>query len=334
MASKFQFKFSPESLPKLTSRGDNYPEWRSAWQIAFRYAELWPIVSGKIKRPDTEGDTQNEWDANDNKALVMLISAVHSDLTMSVTSCDTATEAWAHLAGRFDRDTGNMSIALFRSLTNLRYNDGDDLRLHLDEFHQRWTRMANRCAASSQTVAKAMTKMFESDEVKGSFFLSTLPDTMDTIIDNLSTRNLTAFKDIKPKILDIADRHSLDSTDSTAYAARQAAARSNRGPRSTTTPQECTWCRKHNLTFIGHVYTNCKELKRHQELQDKEKDKSRSKGKNEIQPQRRTRDGNGKQHKGNLADIGAYLDDSDDHNVTGVYAFSTATPTTVNITDA
>jgi hypothetical protein len=40
MASKFQFKFSPESLPKLTSRGDNYPEWRSAWQVAFRYAEL------------------------------------------------------------------------------------------------------------------------------------------------------------------------------------------------------------------------------------------------------------------------------------------------------
>jgi hypothetical protein len=57
MASKFQFKFSPESLPKLTSRGDNYPEWRSAWQIAFRYAELWPIVSGTTKRPD----------ANDNK---------------------------------------------------------------------------------------------------------------------------------------------------------------------------------------------------------------------------------------------------------------------------
>jgi hypothetical protein len=65
----------------------------------------------------------------------MLISSVYSDLTMSVTSCDTAIEAWTHLAGRFDRDTGNMSIALLRSLTNLRYNDVDDLRLRLDEFH-------------------------------------------------------------------------------------------------------------------------------------------------------------------------------------------------------
>jgi hypothetical protein len=110
------------------------------------------------------------------------------------------------------------------------------------------------------------------------------------------------------------------------------AARSNQGPWSTTTLQECTWCRKHNLTFIGHVYTNCNELKRHKELQDKDKDKSRSKDKNKTQPQHRTRDGNSKQHKGNSADMGAYSDDSDD-DVTGVHAFSAAAPTAVDLTD-
>jgi hypothetical protein len=47
--------------------------------------------------------------------------------------------------------------------------------------------------------------MFKLDKVKGSFFLSTLPNTINTIINNLSTRNLTAFKDIKPKILNIAN---------------------------------------------------------------------------------------------------------------------------------
>ncbi|KAF2818696.1 hypothetical protein CC86DRAFT_243490, partial [Ophiobolus disseminans] len=103
--------------------------------IAFCYAELWPLVGSKTKQPTMEGNAQDTWDANDNKALVMLISAVHSDLTMSVTSCNMSPEAWAHLTGRFDRDTGNMSIALFRSLTNLRYKDGNNLRLHLDEFH-------------------------------------------------------------------------------------------------------------------------------------------------------------------------------------------------------
>ncbi|KAF2241446.1 hypothetical protein BU26DRAFT_388663, partial [Trematosphaeria pertusa] len=52
-----------------------------------------------------------------------------------VASCDTLLRAWEHLANRFDRDTGNTSILLFQSLTNLRYRDGGDLKLHLDKFY-------------------------------------------------------------------------------------------------------------------------------------------------------------------------------------------------------
>ncbi|KAH3957096.1 hypothetical protein HBH51_231200 [Parastagonospora nodorum] len=287
MSSSFSFKLDPNSLPKLSARGDNYTEWRSAWTVALRYAGLWPIVSGKKTKPaatvgpgaEAREELIDKWDADDNKAMVMLLSSVHNDLTMSIASCDTSPEAWKHLSSRFDRDTGNASITLFRSLTNLRYADGDDLRLHLDEFHQRWTRMAKRCAGSSQSVAKAMKAMFESDEVKGSFFLATLPDTMDHVIDNLSSRDVTKFVDIEPKILDISDKHSLDADSSTAYAAKQTAARGARqnqggarGPRpptTTTIASECSWCRKHNLTFIGHVYTNCNELKKHKEQQQR-----------------------------------------------------------------
>lgn len=265
----FNFRLDPSSLPKLGSRGENYPEWRSAWTIAFRYAGIWPILSGKKPRPISNLDA-DEWDEGDNKALVMLLSSVHNDLTMSVASCDTSPEAWKHLANRFDRDTGNASILLFRSLTNLRYRDGDDLRIHLDEFHQRWTRMSKRCATSTQPVAVAMRAMFDSDQVKGSFFLATLPETMDNVIDNLSTRNVTAFQDIEPKILDISEKHSLDVVDSSAaYAARQTASRK---PASTKPPNgvlECTWCRKHDLPFVGHLYPTCYALKKHKESQAK-----------------------------------------------------------------
>ncbi|KAH4082848.1 hypothetical protein HBI81_246010 [Parastagonospora nodorum] len=63
---------------------------------------------------------------------------------------------------------------------------------------------------------------------------------------------VTAFKDIEPRILNVADRHSLDLTDSTAYATRQTVAR-NRGSRSTRpgsaaagTPERA-WYMKHEL---------------------------------------------------------------------------------------
>ncbi|KAF2676308.1 hypothetical protein K458DRAFT_257157, partial [Lentithecium fluviatile CBS 122367] len=103
--------------------------------IAFRYAGLWPIVSKKKDRPAAAGDDQDQWDSDDNKAMVMLLSSVYNDLSLSVANCDTSPAAWEHLAGRFDRDTGNTLIMLFRSLTNLRYRDGDNLSRHLNDFH-------------------------------------------------------------------------------------------------------------------------------------------------------------------------------------------------------
>ena len=172
MASKLQFKLDPASLPKLTSRGDRYNEWRSAWTMAFRYAGLWPIVSKKKARPvepplpvpDAATEAINAWDEEDSKAMTMLLSAVHNDLAFSITSCDTSAKAWEHLGSRFGRETDNTSTLLFRSLTNFRYRDSEDLQPHLNGSYQRWARKAKRCISSNQNVAVAMTPIFESDE--------------------------------------------------------------------------------------------------------------------------------------------------------------------------
>lgn len=41
-----------------------------------------------------------------------------NNLAMSVGSCDSASETWYQLKDRFDRDTGNTSMTLFRSQTS------------------------------------------------------------------------------------------------------------------------------------------------------------------------------------------------------------------------
>jgi hypothetical protein len=107
------------------------------------------------------------------------------------------------------RDTGNSSIHLFRALTFIRYHDGDDLMSHLDSFHMMWTRMAKETMTSNHTVAEAMKPILNLDEVKGLFFLTTLPGTMDNIIDNLSTQNLTSISAIRLILQDIAEKHPI-----------------------------------------------------------------------------------------------------------------------------
>ena len=64
-----------------------------------------------------------------------------------------------------------------------------------------------------------MRLVFTLDKVKGLFFLTTLPNTIDTIINNLSTYNLTSFSNIKPKILNILEKYSLNTINSSAYTA-------------------------------------------------------------------------------------------------------------------
>ncbi|KAF2703866.1 hypothetical protein K504DRAFT_391117, partial [Pleomassaria siparia CBS 279.74] len=62
--------------------------------------------------------------------------------------------------------------------------------------------------------------IFKLDNIKGLFFLTTLPNTIDNIINNLSIRNITLFTSIKLKILNILEKHSLDTVNLLAYAAR------------------------------------------------------------------------------------------------------------------
>ena len=53
--------------------------------------------------------------------------------------------------------------------------------------------------------------------MKGLFFLTTLLDIIDYIINNIGTRGLTTFTEIKPKILDISKKYLIDTIDLLAY---------------------------------------------------------------------------------------------------------------------
>ncbi|KAK4081277.1 uncharacterized protein Triagg1_2809 [Trichoderma aggressivum f. europaeum] len=273
----FSFKLDPSSLPRLNSRGDNYAEWRAAWTIAFRYAELWDVVSdGKaptVSSPPTDAETalQTKWKKDDNKAMVMLMSAVHEDIVMLVTTASTASQAWTALADRYDRDTAHSTIQQFRRLTSMRFDENEDLVQHLDAFHQTWVNMERRCRTSEHELAKNLLAVFSSQSIKGLFFLSTLPESMDNVVDNLSTRGVNKFVDIEPKMFDIAYRRQQPMDEKALYT-KTAGKRTN--PRSATNNDECTWCRKHNLAFVGHVYTNCHKLADFKKQKDKNKNKT------------------------------------------------------------
>ena len=218
-------KLGPSSLPKLSSTGGNYIEWQFGWSQAFKRSKLWKLVSGELKEyPDPTSATScsqsgssaaKKWERNNLRAMIMILGSVDDNLTHVVRSCVSASEAWNLLAERFDRDTRTNSIYLLRSIVSLKYHDGEDLQAHVDNFNQLWIKMIKRTQSCNQSVTKAMKPVFESDETKGTFFLTTLPETMDNIIDNLTTASLTKYSDIEPKMLEMRIQTEADDTQIT-----------------------------------------------------------------------------------------------------------------------
>lgn len=102
------YKIDPATLSKLQSRGENYGDWFRTWQWTFRYAGLWPYVDGTATADDEKLETQ---------AMVMILSAVRSDLMSIMTPTDSASRAWAALRGRFDRDIGTPPYSCFVQLS-------------------------------------------------------------------------------------------------------------------------------------------------------------------------------------------------------------------------
>ncbi|KAH9859236.1 hypothetical protein J1614_012252 [Plenodomus biglobosus] len=164
--------------------------------------------------------------------------------------------------------------------------------------------MAKCCASSSQSVAKAMKPMFQSDE---------------------------------PKILDVSDKHSLEQTGSSsaAYAARQNTSRQGRQdiratkPRAGAGPDERTWYKKQQLPFVSHLYSFYNVLRRHKEQLKKAANKfaPSSQRQGGVNRSSAGASGRGKRQKakGNAADVD--LDDAGYNSSTEVVALS-ATATT------
>ncbi|KAH8707510.1 hypothetical protein GQ44DRAFT_490093 [Phaeosphaeriaceae sp. PMI808] len=66
--------------------------------MAFKYSELYELVSGDSKATTREATKQ--WDV------------FNKDLTIIVITCETAAAAWARLVEQFDGDTSKLTIYL------------------------------------------------------------------------------------------------------------------------------------------------------------------------------------------------------------------------------
>ncbi|KAL7919014.1 hypothetical protein ACQKWADRAFT_302404 [Trichoderma austrokoningii] len=217
-------RLDPSCVPQLSSQGDNYYEWQGRMKFSLRFSQVWEVVSNTRPRSTISADTPStdtqsgdtltaspetkhaQWTNDDAKAQAMISAAVHPDLKTLVDTSLSAHQAWDLLKRRFHCDTEVATIHQLRQLVSMKYEEGQDMIQYLFAFRRAWTKLEEHCVLSTHDLARNLKPIFPNGGIKGSFFVATLPETMSSVINNLSKGNINEFTDVEQEMIRFANR--------------------------------------------------------------------------------------------------------------------------------
>jgi hypothetical protein len=134
---------------------------------------------------------------------------------------------------------------------------------YLTEFDQNWSRLKQRVLNSSNDdkLAQGLNVFLDSDTVKSSFLLLSLPESLSTQVDNLLLRKDLTYNDAYSALLDLPSSTPSNAKALAAKAMKSKGKEKDQASSGSVTKNECSFCKKHKRDFQGHTYKNCLILK-------------------------------------------------------------------------
>jgi hypothetical protein len=260
------------NLPVLEGQA-NYRRWANSWFVVLRGAKYWSVITDgerKEVRPIETRDGKSstsvldsieEYDERNDAAHAAVLAGVSPELQDIVASCalelESARVAWNLLKEKFDHETTTSTLDLFNNFLDLKMEDGSPISDHISKYESSYQHILSRCAGSKRAEAKALHGFLAIEEVKIMCLFRSLPQSLENVVDNLSTKESLKYANVNKRLMDLQTTRSIasSSTSSKAYTAK-------------TEPKqkECTWCKKQgHKRYTGHVHTDCRKLKAHKE---------------------------------------------------------------------
>jgi len=186
-------------------RTENYAVWRLEAVIHLDNADVWEVVSGSEPKPTT--DPHDNWKRKNRQARSLLIALVTSEYKNLIGTHENASEAWKVLENTLDRKSVSSTIYPINQVLYMQKDESKTWNEHIAEFESRWTN-ANSKVATTTTDSKAWIRgfqlVFSDEEFKAHLLLSTLPSTMDNIVDNFRTKETLSYSDVRTRLLDLS----------------------------------------------------------------------------------------------------------------------------------
>jgi hypothetical protein len=152
----------------------------------------------------------------------------------------------------------------------MRCSHKHEIAPHIEKYDELWQHLLDRTteissgtgnnqAASSDSLESLLLPLANSPAAKGAFFLTTLPTSLDNIVDNLTTKESATYSEICNRLLDLYPPEQ--PTDSNTAFTVGCGGRKN-GKGKDKSDKIYTYCKSKGFRGTGHLVEDCQTKKR------------------------------------------------------------------------
>ena len=250
----------------------NYHTWRSIATTFLDIMGVWDVVTGKSPKPDgTDTAKPASWVHLSQRAKGFILLNIDRGLMPLISSTQDAPTAWAKLEEKFDQKTPTSLHSLLKTIVTLRCSNKREIASHIEKYHELWQRLLERTSegttqsttattTSKDTLEAVLVPLANSNMAKGAFFLTTLPTSLDNVVDNLTTKQSATYDDVCTKLLDLYSQENPVETNTAFTTSTTNVSRSDRGKRKE--DKVYTYCKSKGFHGIGPLVVDCCTQKR------------------------------------------------------------------------
>lgn len=274
-----------DKFPKFEKlHGDsNFHSWK---MMAYAYMDvynLYKIVIGEEKDPaltSSDPETSNkdylklhkeylkkceDWRHRQSLARAFILFNVDSNVAPLITCYSDALNMWKTLNDIYDKRNEYSLHALVKSVVGIKCNSKSDIADHIAKYNELWSRLVERTAKISEedsdSLEAVLRPLANSPRAKGSLFLTTLPEELDNIVDNLKTKQNLTYDDVCSRLLELSLNLTTNNDNNKAYIIKQKKDyKVNQF--NTKVKKECSFCKSKKKWYKGHTLENCRNKKK------------------------------------------------------------------------
>lgn len=224
----------------------NYLMWSTVMKRILIGEGLWSVTNGSDKRPEasygmgeeissakTMGSMkkpQNDWDANDSKAVVLILGSLSKDVQLKIADIldgTTANGLWTEIKKRFDRSSTIVGRrAIINEISSAKQKDDEDIRAFCSRVISLYQSLQGTPAEVSASFAKMA-------------ILNSLPSIYDNICNEMAISEIT-LNEVVERLIKVESRNVI----------RNESKGSTNGDITNSASESSTACNNNNTTRI------------------------------------------------------------------------------------